>query len=351
MTKIVKLDESNFMEVVEEASEVLSKGGLVVFPTETVYGLGADAYNTEAVKRIFHVKGRPFDNPLIVHISDLEMFYRISRDVPDKVLDIVRRLWPGPFTVVVYRGDIPPEVSAGLDTVAVRMPAHPFALKMIECLGHPVAAPSANKSGRPSPTKAEHAIEDLKGEVELIIDAGETLYGVESTVIDFTSDPPILLRPGPLTPEELKSSLGIEIHIPDFVKKAVKVDRPRSPGMKYRHYAPEARLILVESKDYKDLKDLAMAVVDIAKKYLSSYKVGVLASDETMHLYRDLGIPVLSYGSRSDLYTIAKNLFRRLREMDSLGVDIIITEGFRDEGLGLTIMNRLRKAASEIIHI
>lgn len=351
MTRIIKLDDSNFMYAVDEASRTLSGGGLVVFPTETVYGLGADSYNVEAVKKIFIVKGRPFDNPLIVHISDLDMFLKISRDVPRKVIDIVKRLWPGPFTVVVYRGDIPPEVSAGLDTVAVRMPAHPFALKMIERLGRPVAAPSANKSGRPSPTKAEHAINDLYGEVELIIDAGETLYGVESTVIDFTSEPPTLLRPGPLTPEDLKSSLGIEIYVPDFVRKASKVERPRSPGMKYRHYAPEARLILVEAGDYSDLKYLAEAVVKISKEYSKKYRVGILATDETLDSYRELDLPVLSYGSRNNIYTVAKNLFKRLREMDELGVDVIISEGFRDEGLGLTIMNRLRKAATEIINI
>ena len=351
MTRIVRLDESNFMDVVYEASRTLLDGGLVVFPTETVYGLGADSYNVEAVKKIFIVKGRPFDNPLIVHISDLSMFHRISRDVPRKVMDLVRRLWPGPFTVVVYRGDIPSEVSAGLDTVAVRMPAHPFALKMIEGLGKPVAAPSANKSGRPSPTKAEHAIDDLYGEVELIVDAGETLYGVESTVIDFTSEPPTLLRPGPLTPEELMSSLGIEIHVPDFVRRVSKVERPRSPGMKYRHYAPEAKLILVEAGEYRDLAHLVETVVDTVKKYSGRHRVGILATDETIDMYRELDLPVLSYGSRNDLYIVAKNLFKRLREMDELGVDVIVSEGFRDEGLGLTIMNRLRKAASEIIHI
>jgi len=351
MTKIVKLDESNFMETVYEASKILSEGGLVVFPTETVYGLGADSFNVDAVKKIFSVKGRPFDNPLIVHVSNLDMFLRVTREVPDRIFDIVKKLWPGPFTVVVYRGDIPPEVSAGLDTIAVRMPAHPFALKMIESLDSPVAAPSANKSGRPSPTTAKHAIDDLYGKVELIVDAGETLYGVESTVIDFTSDPPTLLRPGPLTPEELMSSLGIEIYVPEFVKNVSKVEKPRSPGLKYRHYAPEAKLILVETGDYSNLSNLIAAVIDTVKKYYNMYRVGILATDETIKMYRELDVPILSYGSRNDLYSVAKNLFRRLREMDELGVDIIISEGFKDEGLGLTIMNRLRKASSTVIHV
>lgn len=349
MTKIVKLDKKNYRDVVYEASKILSEGGLVVFPTETVYGLGADAYITEAVKKIFRVKGRPHDNPLIVHISNMDMLYKVASDIPDQISTIVKKLWPGPFTVVLNRGGVPPEVSAGLDTVAVRMPAHPFTLDMITALGDPVAAPSANKSGRPSPTKAEHTINDLYGEVDLIVDGGETLYGVESTVIDFTCTPPTLLRPGPLTPDDLTSLLGIDIYIPDYVRRAAKVSRPRSPGMKYRHYAPETKMILVETSDYSDLDMLVENVSEVVNKYIGRYKIGLLVTDETMERYKGLATYILSYGSRSNLYGIAKNLFRRLREVDELDVDIIISEGFPDEGLGLTIMNRLRKAASEII--
>lgn len=351
MTRIVKLVNQIYLDIVDDASKILSAGGLVVFPTETVYGLGADVYIVDAVKKIFRVKERPPDNPLIVHISNMDMLHRVANEIPDQVYNIVKKLWPGPFTVVLNRGDIPPEVSAGLDTVAVRMPAHPFALEMIEALGDPVAAPSANKSGRPSPTKAEHAVNDLYGDVDLIVDGGETLYGVESTVIDFTCEPPTLLRPGPLTPDDLIGFLGIEIYIPDYVRKVAKISRPRSPGMKYRHYAPEAMMILVEARDYKDLRPLVEAVSEIVRKYIGRYNVGILATDETMDMYKGFRTHILSYGSRRDLYGIAKNLYRRLREMDDLDIDIIVSEGFPDEGLGLTIMNRLRKASSKVIKL
>ncbi len=349
MTQIFRVGVDELDNIITVSSHIIKEGGLVVFPTETVYGLGADAYNEEAVKKIYKVKGRPLDNPLIVHISDLRMFEYISRDVPNKVYEIIKKLWPGPFTVVVYRGDIPPVVSAGLDTVAVRMPAHPIALKLISHSNTPIAAPSANKSGRPSPTTAEHVIEDLYGDVDVIIDAGETLYGVESTVIDFTSDPPTLLRPGPLTPEDLKESLGIDIYIPDSVRKAHYISMAKSPGMKYRHYAPKASLILVEMDGYEDLDGLVDKVKKVVKQYLKRYRVGLIVTDETYEGYLELDIPIASLGSRVDLYSVAKNLFKMLRLMDSKHVDIIICEGFPDEGLGLTIMNRLRKAASKII--
>ena len=344
-------DVERDIEYIKYAAQVINSGGLVVFPTETVYGLGADAYNAEAVKKIFLVKGRPLDNPLIVHVSDKSMFIEITEDIPELVYKSIDILWPGPFTVVVRRRSLPPEVSAGLDTVAVRMPAHPVALELIRRSGKPIAAPSANKSGRPSPTRAIDVIRDLGEEVDVILDSGETLYGVESTVIDFTGYPPTLLRPGPLTPEELSKTLGVEIHVPDYVRRSMKVDRPRSPGMKYRHYAPKAEVILVEMDRYDDVERLADKVMELIKWFGKSYKVGVLASEETFKYYRTYNIPIFTLGSRRNLYSIAKNLFKGLRELDYEGVDVIIAEGFEDRGLGLTIMNRLRKAASKIVTV
>ena len=348
MTEIVRIVKGNIDEAVMKASEIIKRGGLVVFPTETVYGLGGDAYNEEAIRKIYLVKGRPFDNPLIVHIDSLDMFSEVVRDPPESLYRYVERLWPGPFTIVYYRGSIPPVVSAGLDTVAVRMPAHPVSLKLIEYSGVPIAAPSANLSGRPSPTHPSHVIEDLYGKVDMILDAGETLYGVESTVIDFTSKPPKLLRPGPLTPEEISKVLDIEIYIPEFVRRKVDIYGPRSPGMKYRHYAPETYLILVEYRG--SINDMVSRIKSIYRRISREGRIGILATDETIKYYRDLDAVVLSLGSRDDLYTVAKNLFKRLREMDKMNLSSIIAEGFEDRGLGLTIMNRLRRAADKIVY-
>jgi len=345
VTRILRIDYNRLDEILSEAVDVLRRGGLVVFPTETVYGLGADAYNVEAVKRIYRVKGRPPDNPLIVHISGYEMLGRVAREVPEHAYRAAEKLWPGPFTMVLPRGDIPPIVSAGLDTVAVRMPGHRAALRMIELLGRPVAAPSANRSGRPSPTSAEHVVEDLYGLVDLILDDGETLYGVESTVVDFTTDPPTLLRPGPLTPEELMDILGMELEIPGYARGLSYTGVARSPGVKYRHYSPKAEVVLVEAGDYGDLGRLVRGVVEELGR-LGGKRVVILATDETMDMYSDLGVPILSMGSRGDPYTIAKNLFAMLREADRLGAEVVVVEGVEERGIGLTIMNRLRKASS-----
>jgi len=347
MTRVVKVSGDNLGRVVEEAGEVIRGGGLVVFPTETVYGLGADAYNVEAVRKIFLVKGRPPDNPLIVHIDSLEMFERVVRDPPDHLYKYVGRLWPGPFTIVYYRGDIPDVVSAGLETVAVRMPAHPVAQALIKYSQVPIAAPSANISGRPSPTSPEHVIQDLFGRVDMILDAGETLYGVESTVIDFTTDPPRLLRPGPLTVEELSDALGVEIEVPEYVRNRIEVGDPRSPGMKYRHYAPDASMVLVEYRG--DLYQMVERVISVYREVSIHGRVGILATDETIEYYMGLDAELASLGSRSDLYTVAKNLYKMLRWMDGKGVDYLIVEGFEDRGLGLTIMNRLRRAAERYV--
>ncbi len=345
MTRIVRVDHNRLDEQLREAVEILRRGGLVVFPTETVYGLGADAYIPEAVEKIFRVKGRPQDNPLIVHISSMDMLGRVAREIPVDAYRAAEKLWPGPFTMVLPRGDVPPIVSAGLDTVAVRMPGHRVALRLIELLGDPIAAPSANRSGRPSPTSAQHVVEDLYGLVDLILDDGETLYGVESTVVDFTTDPPTLLRPGPLTPEELMEILGTELEIPGYARGLTHTGVARSPGVKYRHYSPRAEVVLIEMEDYRDLDRLVGRVLEEFNR-LRGRRVVILATDETRDRYLGLGVPVLSLGSRGDPYTIAKNLFAMLREADRLGAEVVLVEGVEERGLGLTIMNRLRKAAS-----
>ncbi len=350
--KVVKVDPlAPDEDVIEEAAEVLRSGGLVAFPTETVYGLGADAFNARAVRRVFEVKRRPPDNPLIVHVSSLNMLSRVASEVPPHVLRILQIAWPGPLTVILRRyPELPPIVSGGLDTVAVRSPAHPVALKLIEVFGGPIAAPSANLSGRPSPTRAEHVVEDLGDAIEMVLDAGETFLGVESTVVDLLSPKPRILRPGPLGPEELVKIFGVDVEVPEHVRGILSdVDRPPSPGMKYRHYAPNKKLILVElgscgAGDYIDF------LVRTLKAHLSNGPA-LLASKETIyHVKGFLGdaVTYITLGSRSNIYEVAKNLFNSLRELDKNDrVSVGICESFEEKGIGLAVMNRLRKAATE----
>ncbi|HDN75772.1 MAG TPA: threonylcarbamoyl-AMP synthase [Acidilobales archaeon] len=347
-TRIVRVDPIKpDVKIMSEVAKVIREGGLVVFPTETVYGLGANAYNPEAVVKIFKAKNRPLDNPLIVHISSLTQFDELVSKVPEEAYIVAKRLWPGPVTIIVYKSSrVPNEVTAGLPTVAVRMPAHPVALKLIELSGTPIAAPSANLAGRPSPTMPEHVIRDMYGRVDVIIDAGETLFGVESTIIDLTSKPPKLLRPGPIPVEDLERVLGIKIEVPGFARGLRESERALAPGTKYRHYAPEKPLVLVEADSYDDIPNYALKVKELVLKYLrKGLKVCILASKESVGYYKDLGVKILTLGSRGNLYEIAKNLFKVLRAVDDLNIDIVISEGFEERGLGLTIMNRLRKAS------
>ncbi len=340
-TKVIKVDPINPSEEdIKEAAELIVKGELVVFPTETVYGLGADATNSNAVKKIFLVKRRPIDNPIIVHVSSVEELYDVASEVPSKLIELTDRFWPGPLTFILKRKPkIVPEVSAGLETVAVRAPAHPVALSLIRLSGRPIAAPSANKSGKPSPTEAKHVLEDLGGEIPLILDAGKTFYGVESTVIDLTREPPVLLRPGAFPLEELQKILG-KILVPSFARGFSEFEgEVISPGLKYRHYAPEKPLILVEGKD----------LVSNIRELLSQYKkAGLILSKETAHFFKDHE-NLMVLGSKEKLFEVAYNLFSSLREMDKRDVEVIIVEGIEEKGLGLAIMNRLRKAASKRI--
>jgi len=356
-TKILYIDPLNpEQELIDEAVNILAYGGLVAFPTETVYGLGANAYNVTAVTNIFKVKGRPMDNPLIVHIASPSMLDDVAIDVQEYVFDLAERVWPGPITFILKRSpNIPREVSAGLHTIAVRCPAHIVALRLIQGLNKPIAAPSANISGRPSPTNAKHVIKELKGKIDAIIDSGDTFFGVESTVVNLLSDPPILLRPGPIGVEELRGILGKDVVVPDFVRGLSEADTALSPGMKHKHYTPNTNLILVELRDYNNDNDiinrLTSRVSDLVKEYSNKgFRVAIIASKETANIYND-NVTKLIIGSRTNLYEVAKNLFNTLRAVDDAKVDIAIVEGFEEKGIGLAIMNRLRKASSKIIMI
>ncbi|MEM4637370.1 MAG: L-threonylcarbamoyladenylate synthase [Nitrososphaerota archaeon] len=349
-TKVFKVGPDHIeIRFIEEAVKVIRDGGLVVFPTETVYGLGADTFNRGAIVKIFEAKGRPLDNPLIIHIASTDQLEEVV-DLKFVKLDVYRlmeKFWPGPLTFILPKAQhVPYEVTAGRNTVAVRMPAHPVALKLIELSRTPIAAPSANLSGKPSPTLPEHVIKDMMGRVDVILDSGETLYGVESTIIDLTRDPPILLRPGAVPVEEVEKYLQKKIVVPDFARGIAEAPEPLSPGMKYRHYAPNTPLIVLEAEDYSNLQGYVEKILEYISVLKSSgKKILVLASRETENLYRGLDANVLVLGSRKNLFEIAKNLFPILRSIDELGVDLAVVEGFEERGLGLTIMNRLRKAS------
>ncbi|WGS65482.1 L-threonylcarbamoyladenylate synthase [Marinitoga aeolica] len=337
-TEIIKLDPLNIDESkLRIASEEIKKGHLVVFPTETVYGLGANGLNENAVKKIYKAKGRPSDNPLILHIDKLEKIREFAY-ISNEMLEKIKIFVPGPITFVLNKkNNVPDIVSANRPTVAVRIPAHPIANKLIEMSGVPIAAPSANLSGKPSPTIAEHVIEDMLGRVDIIIDGGDVNFGLESTVIDLTEKIPTLLRPGPITPEKLIEVFG-KINIPDFIYGKGKVDIAKAPGMKYRHYAPDKKTILVEfsekriqkiKENIKQFKKPLLVLFEEDKKYFNEYDI------------------IIS-GNKNDYYRIAVNLFSILRNADKTNNDVIIIEGVEDKGLGISIMNRLRKAASEI---
>lgn len=334
MTIILKVDPLNpEIDKIRIAAKYIKQGGTVAFPTETVYGLGADAYNPEAALKVFKAKNRPVDNPLIVHIADFNQLFDVATDIPDNVLEVAQKVWPGPLTFVLKKtSKVPKETSGGLDTVAVRMPAHPIALQLIRESGVPIAAPSANLATKPSPTRAEHVIEDLNERIDVILDGGETFFGVESTIINLTVDPPTLLRPGPFTPEELHNFFS-EITIPkELMTGEFKV--AIAPGMKYKHYAPSKKLLLVDNVSiFKD-------VVNLLRQ---KYKIAVLCTKEEATEFDE---PKIILGSKENLYEIARNLFDSFRKLDRLDVDLGVMEGVPEKGVGLAIMNRARKASS-----
>jgi L-threonylcarbamoyladenylate synthase len=324
------------------AAKLIRRGGLVAFPTETVYGLGADALNARAVTALFRAKRRPFDNPPIVHVYDLKDVCLLAEKVSDEAERLMKTFWPGPLTLIFKHSNVVPDVTvAGLDTIAIRMPRHNVALALIRESGCPISAPSANLAGRPSPTSARHVLDDLDGRVDAVLDAGPTRIGVESTVLDLTVDPPQVLRPGGTPFEALLNAVGrVELNPAAVADRALPAEKARSPGVKHKHYAPNADVVVVEG----DVEAVRRRIEELIRLHREAgRKVGVLGTDETLrHYSADV---VKSMGSRSDLAGVARSLFRLLREFDVEGVDIIVAEGVPSEGLGLAIMNRLRRAA------
>lgn len=342
-TKVVKIGNRNPIDIEElaEAARILKNGGLVAFPTETVYGLGANALNEEAAKKIYAAKGRPSDNPLIAHISDFSELEPLVALVPEAGRKLMEAYWPGPLTLIFPKSEIVPYgTTGGLDTVAVRMPSDPVARGLIRLAGVPVAAPSANTSGRPSPTTADHVYEDMKGKIEMIVDGGPVGIGVESTIVDVSGEVPTLLRPGAVTLEMLRDTVG-QVEIDPAILGPLGPDiHPKAPGMKYRHYAPKAELTLYEGQE-----ELVAETINrlASEKITLGYRVGVICTDETAGNYGP-GIKK-SIGSRLKPETIAHNLYGVLRGFDDLDVDYIYSESFSGDKLGQAIMNRLCKAA------
>ncbi|CAM4042973.1 MULTISPECIES: L-threonylcarbamoyladenylate synthase [Bacillus] len=332
------VERNKYYPQLQEAAKLLRENEAIAFPTETVYGLGANAMNDEAIAKIFEAKGRPSDNPLIVHIGTKSQLDGIVKEIPPVAEKLMEHFWPGPLTIILPRKEgISEKVTAGLNTVGVRMPDHPVALALIEEANVPVAAPSANRSGRPSPTLASHVYEDLNEKIAGIVDGGATGVGVESTVIDCTSDVPTILRPGGITKEQLEAVIGT-VSLDPALKD--EKEKPKSPGMKYTHYAPKAPLSIVEGS-----REFIQRLVDEKKE--EGFKVGVLTTEEYQHVYN--ADVVLSCGVRSDLASVATKLYDVLRTFDASEVDVIFSESFPNEGIGNAIMNRLTKAAGHQI--
>jgi len=334
-TKIFKIDPLNInRDIIRRASEIIQNRGLVAFPTETVYGLGANALDPKAVTKVFEAKKRPFDDPIILHISTVEDLYKLVEDVPPEAIRIINRFWPGPLTMILKKTDLVPDiVTTGFNTVAIRMPSNPVARELIKACGVPIAAPSANLFGRPSPTKAHHVLEDLSGRIDCIIDGGDTEIGVESTVIEFTSGPVKVLRPG-----------GIDIEDINLIVRGIEMvseseDIKKSPGWYPQHYSPQANVTIVNNS-VNQVED----VLEKAKSFVSKGdRVGIMAKQEHENHYKNFVCKII--GPEKDLRTCAARLFSLLREFDQEKVDIIIAEGISEEGIGLAVMNRLRKAA------
>jgi len=340
-TKILKIDPIHpESDKIKEAAEIIKKGGVVAFPTETVYGLGANALEEKAIEKIFLAKGRPQDNPLIVHIGSISQLQELVKSIPEQAHILMEKFWPGPLTLIFNRTDkIPDRITGGLPTVAIRMPSHSIALELIKQSGLPIAAPSANTSGKPSPTNALHVIHDLSGKIDMIIDGGNTGVGLESTVLDISGDVPTILRPGGVTIEDLLTVLPrVEYD------KAIEMDNsniiPKSPGQKYKHYSPDAKMVIVQG----NIEEITNKAKGLLREYeAQGLNVGIMATKQTHDTYKSGSILVV--GDRDYPETIAANLFYTLRKFDEMKVDIIIAEAVEEKGIGKAIMNRMRKAA------
>jgi len=334
--RVLKIDPLRIDRgLIGQAAEIIHNRGLVAFPTETVYGLGANALDPRAVTGIFEAKQRPLDDPLIVHISNIEDLYSLAAEVPRQADRLVSRFWPGPLTVVLKKtGMVPELVTTGLETVAVRMPSNPIARSLIEISEVPVAAPSANLFGRPSPTTAEHVIGDLDGKIDLVLDGGTAEIGVESTVVEFIGDKVLVLRPGGISLEELSSIAG-DVELADGAPDHAK----NSPGKYPSHYSPLANVILIEEGP----EQVENALAEASVRSDGGQKVGIMAKEEHARGFGGYDVKVL--GPAEDGRTCASRLFHILREFDDEGIDVIIAESIPEKGLGLAVMNRLRKAA------
>jgi L-threonylcarbamoyladenylate synthase len=334
MTAVIQIHPDHLdTQAIEQAAAIIRRGGLVAFPTETVYGLGADAMNEQAIRRIFEAKGRPADNPLIVHVSDRRMLDLLAAEVGDQAEALIAAYWPGPLTLVLKRRpEVAPSVSAGLASVAVRMPDNRIALDLIRAARTPIAAPSANRSGRPSPTSAAHVMADLDGRIDMILDGGATAIGIESTVLDVTGAVPILLRPGWVTDEQIAAIAGA------VERAASREALRRSPGTRYRHYSPRARVVLVEHGS-------PASVEKICKEYLKTATVGFIG--HTRPAIDGANFYALALPANAAAY--AGRIYAALREMDERGASVVVVEGIPDAGEGAAVMDRLRRAASETI--
>ena len=344
-TQIIKIDENEIdREAIQKAGKILRQGGLVAFPTETVYGLGGDALNPDSSRKIYAAKGRPSDNPLIVHICRMEDLDKIVAEIPESAAKLAAAFWPGPLTMILPKSEsVPQETTGGLDTVAVRFPSHHTAQALIDAAGGYVAAPSANTSGRPSPTLARYVVEDMDGRIDMVIDGGDIPIGVESTIVDCTVEPPMLLRPGYITLEMLNKVLGDVAQDQTMMHGDTK-ERPKAPGMKYRHYAPKGDLTIYTGEPEKVVARISQLA---GLQCHAGKKVGIIATDESVREYRRL-VPdasIKSAGTRMDEETIARHLYQILREFDDEEVEVIYSEAFDESGIGQAIMNRLLKAA------
>lgn len=337
-TLILGTDERS----IEKAGKIIAGGGLVAFPTETVYGLGASAFREDSVKKIYEAKGRPSDNPLIVHIADVTDIDRLTAECSEKARALIEAFMPGPFTVILKKsGAIPDTVTAGMDTVAVRYPENETAQRLIRAAGVPIAAPSANLSGKPSPTEARHVIDDMTGRIDAVIDGGSCDVGVESTIVDASGVIPVLLRPGGITYEQIKSVVPEAVIDPDILRSLDEGERPRCPGMKYKHYAPEAEVTVVEGDMAAVRRKIGELLEENADKVC-----GVLTMSENAY---DSAV-ILCGGKTNREY--ARNLFAMLREFDRLGVEVVFAEFEERDGYGLAVRNRLYKAAAQrVIHV
>lgn len=328
-TKLLKVNSKKpEKEIIKEAASVLKKGGIVAFPTETVYGLGANALNEKAVKKIFRAKGRPSNDPLIVHISNAGHVKEVAKEINANAKKLMKKFWPGPLTIVLKKkSKVPKITTAGLNTVAIRIPSNKVALALIKEAGIPIAAPSANLFGFPSPTKAEHVLHDLKGKIDSVIDGGKTKIGLESTVLDLSGNKAVLLRPGKISAEEIEKVIG-EIEIHETIEKKKKKVKSLAPGMMYKHYSPKAKVILVEGRKGRARKK---AVHIFLQEKLKHGKSAIISAEKPE--------------------AMAKTLFAKLREADLKGMKVVVVEGISEEGLGVAVMNRVRRAADRIVKV